>query len=278
MRNIFKWVEKIFCCCSSDGGAPIEKYVVEMKDKFSDKWVPVKEVPANSTKATVDGLKEGGQYEFRVRAVNKAGPGNPSAPTKPVTAKARYVKPSIMIDDLGSIVVKAGSVIKFDVRINGEPFPEVTWLQLGKPLKENKRATIDVSEQNKKTSISIKTAERSDTGKYTLIVKNSSGELSAEGEVVVLGCPARPQGPLEVSDVTKDSAKLKFKKPLDDGGQEILWYDVEKQEAGTGNWIPCGKTKDANQTEFDVTGLTPNKKYLFRVKAVNKVSHILSAV
>jgi hypothetical protein len=85
-----------------------------------------------------------------------------------------------------------------------------------------------------------------------------------------VGCPARPQGPLEVSDVTKESAKLKFKKPLDDGGLEILHFEVEKQEAGTGNWIPCGKTKDGNQTEFDVTGLTPNKKYLFRVKAVNK--------
>jgi hypothetical protein len=97
------------------------------------------------------------------------------------------VKPSIMVEDLGSIVVKAGSVIKFEVRINGEPFPEVTWLALGNPLKANKRATIDVSEQNKKTSINIKTAERGDTGKYTLIVKNSSGEVSAEGEVVVLG-------------------------------------------------------------------------------------------
>lgn len=77
---------------TNDGGAPIEKYIVEMKDKFSNNWVPAKEIPAGTTKATVDGLKEGGQYEFRVKAVNKAGPGNPSAPTKPVTAKARYGK------------------------------------------------------------------------------------------------------------------------------------------------------------------------------------------
>ncbi|XP_055331451.1 twitchin-like isoform X3 [Paramacrobiotus metropolitanus] len=256
---------------TNDGGAPIEKYIVEMKDKFSDKWIPAKEVPAGTNKASIDGLKEGGQYEFRVRAVNKAGPGNPSPPTKPVIAKARYVKPSIMVEDLGSVVVKAGSVIRFDVRVNGEPFPEIIWSAMGKPLKDNKRATIEISEQNKKTLISIKAAERADTGKYTLTVKNSSGEMSAVGEVVVLDKPSRPQGPLEVHEVTKDSAKLKFKKPEDDGGQDITHYEFEKQEAGTGNWIPCGRTKDAHEPlEFKVEGLTPNKKYLFRVKAANK--------
>ena len=79
---------------ANDGGAPIEKYIVEMKDKFSNAWVPAKEVLAGSApiKATVDGLKEGGQYEFRVRAVNKAGPGNPSPPTKLVTVKSRFSK------------------------------------------------------------------------------------------------------------------------------------------------------------------------------------------
>lgn len=176
-----------------------------------------------------------------------------------------------MVDDLGSVVVKAGSVIKFEVRVNGEPFPDITWSAFGKNLKENKRATIDVSEQNKKTIITIKMAERADTGKYSLTVKNSSGEMTALGDVVVLGAPGRPKGPLEVTDVTKDSAKLKWQKPEDDGGQEISHYEMEKQEAGTGNWVPCGRTKDASEpTEYKVEGLTPNKKYLFRVKAINK--------
>lgn len=41
-------------------------------------WEYAKEVPANLTEGTVDGLIEGKQYQFRIKAVNKAGPGEPS--------------------------------------------------------------------------------------------------------------------------------------------------------------------------------------------------------
>lgn len=74
----------------SDGGAPIEKYVIEMKGKFGD-WEFATEVPADTTKGTVTGLKEGQEYQFRVKAINAAGAAT-SDPSQWMTAKARNCK------------------------------------------------------------------------------------------------------------------------------------------------------------------------------------------
>ena len=73
-----------------DGGAPISGYIVEMRDKYSPNFVKCAEVHGPTCQATVPKLEEGNQYQFRVRAVNKAGPGEPSEETKMHTAKARY--------------------------------------------------------------------------------------------------------------------------------------------------------------------------------------------
>lgn len=61
-----------------------------LQEKFGKDWVKGKEVPGDCLSATQDGLKEGCTYEFRVRAINKAGPGEPSDTTKPIVAKCRF--------------------------------------------------------------------------------------------------------------------------------------------------------------------------------------------
>jgi len=75
---------------ANDGGAPIEEYIVEMRDKFSPQWKQVAVVPASaSPNASVGGLTEGEEYEFRVVAKNKAGKGQPSDPSNAIVAKDR---------------------------------------------------------------------------------------------------------------------------------------------------------------------------------------------
>lgn len=95
----------------NDGGSPIVGYIIEYKvknvancfncfflkihllplqEKFGNDWVTALELNETAEKATVTGLKEGTQYEFRVKAVNKSGPGEPSDATKPIIAKSRF--------------------------------------------------------------------------------------------------------------------------------------------------------------------------------------------
>ena len=79
-----------------------------------------------------------------------------------------------------------------------------------------------------------------------------------------------PQGPLEVTDVTKTSMKLKCKKSEDDGGTPIRVYKVEKLDTATGKWVQVAKVPgDCPFPEMDVTGLTPGQEYMFRVTVIS---------
>ena len=68
------------------GGGKIQGYVVEVKPKGGD-WAPATPFPVKEPECTVPNLKEGQEYEFRVKAVNEAGPGHPSVSTGPVVAE-----------------------------------------------------------------------------------------------------------------------------------------------------------------------------------------------
>ncbi len=68
-----------------DGGAEITNYVVEYRLEDALKWTQAKD-KTNSISFTVNGLKEGRVYEFRVSAENQAGVGPASDPTKPTKA------------------------------------------------------------------------------------------------------------------------------------------------------------------------------------------------
>jgi hypothetical protein len=171
----------------SDGGAPITGYIIEYKEKFGKDWVKGKEIQGDITQGRIDGLKEGSQYEFRIRAVNKAGPGEPSDATKPIIAKSRFVKPFIVGDGLKNLIIKKGQVIKYDIKYKGEPEPEIHWYLGGKELAQDsaERLTIDKYELN--TVLTVRKTVRADSGQYKLILTNSSGTCESTAEVVVLG-------------------------------------------------------------------------------------------
>lgn len=249
---------------TSDGGSPISHYIVEMKDKYSPIWDKAFETKTPLCKADVGGLIEGNEYQFRIVAVNKAGPSAPSEASKNHIAKPRFLAPKIDRRNLRDVKISTGNALKFDVNVTGEPAPTIEWRFCGLPIRNSKEVQIDNKDYN--TKFCIRPTTRKHTGDYTIIATNSSGRDEVTVDVVITDKPDAPEGPLQVSDVHANSAKLKWKRPKDDGGEPIEYYQVDKMDPETGCWVPCGR---ATEPQFDVTNLTPNKEYKFRVSAVN---------
>lgn len=251
---------------TSDGGSPITGYIIEKKDKYGE-WEKAVEVPAYETSATVPDLIEGQPYEFRVRAVNKAGPGEPSDPTPTIVAKPRNQAPKIDRTNLIEVRIKAGQNFSFDVKVSGEPPPTTKWMLGKREVRPTERIKVKHVDYN--TSLSVRMATRAESGRYSIIAENINGMDEAFVKVTVLDVPSPPQGPLRASDVHAEGCTLTWKPPEDDGGQPVDKYVVEKMDEATGRWVPAGET-DGPQTSLQVEGLTPGHKYKFRVRAVNK--------
>ena len=256
-----------------DGGSPITHYIVECKEHLKDKWLPCHktENAAGLAARVKEIIRENSSYSFRVRAVNAAGEGKPSAPTESIAIKAKFVKPFIVGDAMKDVVVKCGQIISWNVKFGGEPGPSVQWLKNDKELVggDGESGKISIETVSKNTTLTIKNCLRSDTAKYKVVLTNSSGTATASADGVVLGKPSLPEGPLEVTNVRAKKAVLNWKKPKDDGGSPITYYALEKMDLESGRWVPCGEAP-GDQESAPVTGLTPGKKYKFRVRAVNK--------
>ena len=67
----------------SDGGSPITGYQLERLDISGRSWLPVNKEPISDTSYRVKELREGVQYEFRVRAHNAQGLGEASPSSEP---------------------------------------------------------------------------------------------------------------------------------------------------------------------------------------------------
>ena len=161
----------------------------------------------------------------------------------------------------------------------GEPITDKTWTQGESFITKEKEALITeehprikITNSDYNTVWEIKDALRRDNCKYKVRAENVNGHDEEWVELVVLGRPARPEGPLEVSNITAEGCKLRWKPPLDDGGKPIQEYVIEMLCPKTKKWVKKGKTAgDKWPLFFDVDGLEEGEEYNFRVFAVNEL-------
>ncbi|CAC5416635.1 unnamed protein product [Mytilus coruscus] len=248
----------------NDGGNQIKLYNVERKEPKTNRLVKISKEPITTCEYDDNKVGKEKEYEYRVVAINDAGPSEPSVASKVIQVKPEKEAPKVSLDGLfgaNEIHVKAGEPLDIPVGVSGTPTPTVSWEKNGRPV--DNRAKCTSSEEDAK--LHVDKAEQGDTGKYTITVTNESGSMSADVNVNVLFAAGAPGTP-NLHKITPNSAELSWTKPTKDGGGKILGYVIEKKK-GHGDWETASEVP-ANALHGKVNDLVEGEQYQFR--AVNK--------
>lgn len=249
-----------------DGGSRIKDYRVEARAVGTNKWVVMGTTKNFSFIA--EGLPEGAEYDFRVKARNDAGFSLPRNALSSVIVKEPRIEPTADLSGITDqlITCKSGSSFVIDVPISGRPAPKVTWKLEEMRLKQTDRVSIKTSKT--RTTLTVKESMRGDGGKYFLTLENVTGAKTFTITANVIGRPSPPEGVIEVSSITSESCKLSWNEPEDDGGTDITNYIVEKRESGSTAWQLINSS--VKRRSLHVSHLTKYMQYTFRVSAENR--------
>ncbi|XP_054625849.1 myosin-binding protein C, cardiac-type [Dunckerocampus dactyliophorus] len=226
-------------------------------------------------KLTIDNVKpeDEGDYTF----VPDGYAFNLSAKLNFLEVKIDYVPrqdpPKIHLDCMGhtaesTIVVVAGNKLRLDVPITGDPAPTVVWTKGGKVITEGD-GRVHVETTKGHCIFTIEGAERQDEGMYSVVVRNSAGEDTADINVKVVDVPDPPQAP-RVLSVGEDSCIVQWDPPLFDGGQPIIGYVLERKKKKSYRWMRLN-FDPYTETTYEAKRMIEGVEYEMRVYAVNSI-------
>ncbi|CAJ1084767.1 immunoglobulin-like and fibronectin type III domain-containing protein 1 [Xyrichtys novacula] len=159
-------------------------YFVEIRPAEEIEWSRCNTTTLITTSYSVKGLKSMGMFWLRVIACNDGGEGDPEELPNYVLAMPSPVRPKFTNHKMKSfMVVRAGNSVRITVNFEASPQPKITWLKDNVPV--TKRVTISNSDGT--SQLLIPTSERSDTGIYSIVVKNIAGQETFSIEVRVTG-------------------------------------------------------------------------------------------
>uniref|UniRef100_A0A8C3MN73 Uncharacterized protein n=1 Tax=Geospiza parvula TaxID=87175 RepID=A0A8C3MN73_GEOPR len=278
---------------SDDGGSPILGYLIERCEAGSEQWVQCSAQPVKGCRCPVLGLAEGQTYQFRVKAVNKAGTSHPSRASDPVTTQdpsrdKRVTGWTIEIskDDLEGhikIPLPPTNVHASEVR---EDYVALAWDEPDprgrEPLNyyvekclvgSSSWQMVNLETPANSPRFALFGLEKGKSFRFRVRSVNKFGisEPSVPSAPVPAGTQPGNTSPLPPSQVlafrdTRTSVVVQWDKPKD--GPEPLGYYIYCRETGTEQWQTVNN-KPVTGNEFTVPGLQPGKEYVFCVKSVS---------
>jgi len=90
-----------------------------------------------------DNLKSGGEYEFRVFAVNKAGKSHSAKLNEPVLIQSASDDKPRLVEPIKKAVVMRGKTAALTCSIQGLPVPDISWLRFGKEVQRGKKYKVN---------------------------------------------------------------------------------------------------------------------------------------
>lgn len=108
-------------------------------------------------------------------------------------------------EPLENVDATVGDVVRFDVRIAGDPEPVVEWFKDGKQLEDEGRVVIidDVDDSDKELfSLVIEGCQMVDSGSYKVVAMSEAGTANSQCDLVVTRDTVPPEFKDEIEEVS----------------------------------------------------------------------------
>ncbi|KAM9430046.1 immunoglobulin-like and fibronectin type III domain-containing protein 1 isoform 9-T9 [Salvelinus alpinus] len=238
-------------------------YFIEVRQAECIDWTRCNVTPIILTTFTVKSLKAMAMYWVRVIAINDGGEGVPQDLDNYILAMPPPVRPCFTDNKMKSfMVVRAGNSVRILLNFEASPWPEVTWLKDDVPLLKR----VNISNSESSSQLLITSSERSDSGIYTIVVKNLVGQESFSVEVRVTDDP-KPPGPVELEENVPGTVTVIWEPSPDEKRDDHLHYSVSKRDSTKGSWSTVADRLFNNK--FTACNIMLGREYHFRVYAKN---------
>ncbi|XP_034151732.1 immunoglobulin-like and fibronectin type III domain-containing protein 1 [Esox lucius] len=238
-------------------------YFIEIRQAECIDWTRCNVNPIILTVFTVKGLKAMAMYWVRVIAMNDGGNGMPQDLDTSILAMPPPVRPRFTDNKRkGFMVVKAGNSVRILLNFEASPWPDVIWLKDNVPVLKR----VNISNSESSSQLLITSSERSDSGIYTIVVKNLVGQESFSVEVRVTDDP-KPPGPVQLEENVPGTVTVIWEPSADEKRDDHLHYSVSKWDSTKGSWSMVADRLFNNK--FTACNILPGREYHFRVYAKN---------
>lgn len=162
------------------------------------------EVDGGKYRLILTDLQDGDEGDYTCQASNPLGHTYTSA-------RVRIGSPPKIDRAPTELFLPEGENTKIKIYFSGDQPMVIKLFKDGTELSDSSHLKVTIFDDY--LVIYIKEIHKDDAGDYSLRISNDSGSVSASFTVHITGLPSAPQGPLEISDISKHMCTLAWKPP-----------------------------------------------------------------